>query len=126
KDPQGRVVVSTHMYRQDNGGEEFLGTFTHGPEFTDIPGAINSTWLCWEPNRAPTSCPVLYTWDGKKYRFITDLQGGAIIGYNVGEYQYAPNDPDEYVMIPDGALALKDGKYDVEIADQLQEILYID
>src|SRR5205823_3505722 len=36
-------------------------------------------------------------------------------------------DPDEYVMVPGERFGLnKDGKLDVQIADQLQEVLFID
>lgn len=103
-----------------------IGRFPKGASVTEIPAKLNKTWVFWEPNRAPTSCPVLYVWDGKRYRFITDLQGGAIVGYNIGAYQYNVNDPDEYVLISGELFALKDGRYRLEIANQLQEVLFID
>jgi tetratricopeptide (TPR) repeat protein len=103
-----------------------VGRFPKGASVTEIPAKLNKTWVFWEPNRAPTSCPVLYVWDGQRYRFITDLQGGAIVGYNIGLYQYNVNDPDEYVLIPGDLFALKGGQYRIEIANQLQEVLFID
>lgn len=86
----------------------------------------NQTATLWEPDRNPTSCPLLYVWDGKHYRFITDLQGGAIVGYNIGAYRYNVPDPDEYVLVSGEAFGLKDGSYSIEIANQLQEVLFID
>jgi hypothetical protein len=86
----------------------------------------NQTATLWEPDRNPTSCPILYVWDGKHYRFVTDLQGSAIVGYNMGVYRYNTPDLDEYVLIPGEAFGLKDGRYCIEIANQLQEVLFID
>jgi len=124
-DAKGELVRATHMYLQED-GERYVSRFGKGNIVTEIPIKLNTTWVVWEPDRNPTSCPVLYVWNGREYRFITDLQGGAIVGYNVGKRQYNVTDPDEYVLIPGEAFGRKDGKYSIEIADQLQEVLFID
>ncbi len=104
-------------------------------EFVRIlwPGGVRQTELATgagqrltltELNRKGTSCPILYAWDGAEFRFVTDILGGAIIGYLLAPGQYFPPDSDEYV--PLGPLAPLDGKYELRLANQLEEIIYLD
>ena len=104
-------------------------------EFVRIlwPGGVRQTELATgagqrltltELNRKGTSCPILYAWDGKEFRFVTDILGGAIIGYLLAPGQYNTPDSDEYV--PLGHIAPLEGKYEVRLANQLEEIIYID
>ncbi|MFQ6132769.1 MAG: FG-GAP-like repeat-containing protein [Armatimonadota bacterium] len=79
-----------------------------------------------ELDRKPTSCPILYAYDGRDYEFVTDLLGNAIIGYLLARGQYCPWDPDEYVRIEGSQLAPKDGRLLLEIADQLEEVIFLD
>jgi len=104
-------------------------------EFVRIlwPGGVRQTELATESrqrleltelDRKGTSCPILYAWDGERYRFVTDILGGAIIGYLTAPGQYYQPDTDEYVRL--GKLAPKDGHYVLQLANQLEEIIYID
>ena len=34
-----------------------------------------------ELDRRGSSCPVLFAWDGKKYRFVSDVIGAAVVGH---------------------------------------------
>ncbi|MBT4098977.1 MAG: tetratricopeptide repeat protein [Gemmatimonadetes bacterium] len=77
-----------------------------------------------ELNRKGTSCPILYAWDGSRYRFVSDFLGGAIIGYLTEPGQYYTPDTDEYVAIPH--LAPRQGRYEFQVGNQLEEILYLD
>ena len=77
-----------------------------------------------ELDRKGTSCPILYAWDGERYRFVTDILGGAIIGYLTAPGQYYQPDTDEYVRL--GPLAPKDGRYVLQLTNQLEEIIYVD
>ena len=97
------------------------------------PGGVRQTELATgagqrleltELDRKGTSCPILYAWDGREFRFVTDILGGAIIGYLTSPGQYYTPDTDEYVRL--GALAPKDGRYVLQLANQLEEIIYVD
>ena len=78
-----------------------------------------------EINRKGTSCPILYAWDGERFRFISDFLGGAIIGYLVGPDRYSTPDTDEY--LPLRHLAPTDaGRFVLQIGNQLEEIIYLD
>jgi Flp pilus assembly protein TadD len=79
-----------------------------------------------ELDRKGTSCPLLYTWDGRGFRFITDFLGGCAIGYLVAPGQYGATDTDEYVRIEGEELVPKDGTYLVQMANQLEEIIMFD
>ncbi|MBI2681434.1 MAG: VCBS repeat-containing protein [Candidatus Solibacter usitatus] len=79
-----------------------------------------------EQQRLSGSCPMIFAWDGKQFRFITDVLGVAPLGASSGDGQYFPVDHDEYVQIPSDALALVDGRYEIRIAEELREVSYLD
>lgn len=76
--------------------------------------------------RLSGSCPMIFAWNGRGFRFITDVLGVAPLGASSGDGQYFPVDHDEYVQIPGSALALKDGRYAVRITEELNEVSYLD
>ena len=79
-----------------------------------------------EAQRLSGSCPMIFTWDGDQYRFITDVLGVAPLGASSGDGNYFPVDHDEYIQIPGDALKVKDGKYNVHITEELHEVSYLD
>ena len=70
------------------------------------------------------SCPFLYTWDGEKVSFVTDLLWGAPLGMPLADGVWNGYDPDELVRV-DGART-RDGFYDMRITEELWEAAYID
>ena len=95
-----------------------------GVRQTELATAAGSLVEVAELNRKGTSCPVLFAWDGSRFRFVSDFLGGAIIGYLVGPREYYEADTDEY--LPLGDLGLKDGNYVLQVTNQLEEIVYLD
>ena len=93
---------------------------------SEINLPINQTKLVQELDRKGTSCPLLYTWNGERYQFVTDFLGGCAIGYLLAPGQYNTPDTDEYVKISGSLLRLNDGQYSLRINNQLEEVLYID
>jgi tetratricopeptide (TPR) repeat protein len=79
-----------------------------------------------EAQRLSGSCPMIFTWNGKRFQFITDVLGVAPLGASSGDGHYFPVDHDEYVTIPGEALAERDGKYEIRIAEELREVSYLD
>ena len=70
------------------------------------------------------SCPFVYTWDGEKIAFGTDLLWGAPIGLPVAPGVWAGADPTEIVALP--MARPRDGNYDLRITEELWEAAYID
>lgn len=79
-----------------------------------------------ELDRKPSSCPYLYAWNGEKFEFITDFLGGGEMAYSLGNGQTNTPDPDEYVRISSEQLKPKDGKYELRVTNELEEVLYLD
>ena len=79
-----------------------------------------------EAPRLSGSCPMIFTWDGEGFRFITDVLGVAPLGASSGDGDYFPVDHDEYIQIPGEALAVRDGRYEVRITEELREVSYLD
>jgi tetratricopeptide (TPR) repeat protein len=93
---------------------------------SEINLPVNQTKLVQELDRKGTSCPLLYTWNGEKYEFVTDFLGGCAIGYLLAPGEYNTPDTDEYVRVTDAQLKLKDGRYSLRMNNQLEEVLFID
>jgi tetratricopeptide (TPR) repeat protein len=79
-----------------------------------------------EAQRLSGSCPMIFTWDGRGFRFITDVLGVAPLGASSGDGTYFPVDHDEYVQIPGDALKVTDGAYEVRMTEELREVSYLD
>ena len=79
-----------------------------------------------EAQRLSGSCPMIFTWNGHAFDFITDVLGVAPLGASSGDGRYFPVDHDEYVQIPGEKLQPKDGAYEVRITEELREVSYID
>ena len=79
-----------------------------------------------ELDRKPSSCPFLYTWNGSKFEFITDFMGGGEMGSWEAPGERNVPDPDEYVRIPDGDLKARDGRYEIRMTNELEEVMYVD
>ena len=70
------------------------------------------------------SCPFLYTWDGERITFVTDLLWGAPLGMPLADGVWNGYDPDELVRV-DNAVP-RDGFYDLRITEELWEAAYFD
>ncbi|HEX4962402.1 MAG TPA: FG-GAP-like repeat-containing protein [Thermoanaerobaculia bacterium] len=79
-----------------------------------------------EAPRLSGSCPMIFTWNGERFQFITDVLGVAPLGASSGDGDYFPVDHDEYVQIPGEALVPVDGAYEVRITEELREVSYLD
>jgi tetratricopeptide (TPR) repeat protein len=79
-----------------------------------------------EAQRLSGSCPMIFTWDGAGFRYITDVLGVAPLGASSGDGTYFPVDHDEYVQIPGDALRLTNGRYEVRVTEELREVSYLD
>jgi tetratricopeptide (TPR) repeat protein len=79
------------------------------------------------------SCPYLYAWDGHGFSFVTDVMWrsalGMPLGIMAGENGIASAPPyasREYMRIPGRALVPRDGRYVLQITEELWETGYLD
>src|SRR5262249_7735407 len=86
----------------------------------------NKSYRYEEAQRLSGSCPMIWTWNGRDFEFITDVLGVAPLGASDGEGTYFPVDHDEYIQIPAAALRPRNGRYEVRITEELSEVSYID
>jgi hypothetical protein len=73
------------------------------------------------------SCPYLYAWDGKRFRFITDILGASPLGLRLTDDRFIEADTDELVWIGnEDLLKPRDGDYVLQVTEELREVLYLD
>ena len=77
------------------------------------------------------SCALAYTWDGKRFRFVTDAMWRSALGMPMGlmggTSAFAPaGASQEYLRIPGEALAPRDGRYVLQLTEELWETAYAD
>ncbi len=83
------------------------------------------------------SCAFVYTWDGKEFRFVTDVMWRSALGMPMGlmagggsngaRMAYAPaGASQEYLRIPGSVLAPRDGHYVLQVTEELWETAYVD
>lgn len=101
-------------------------TWPNGLIQNEMNQPINKLVTIQEAQRLSGSCPMIFTWNGEKFQFVTDVLGVAPLGASSGDGRYFPVDHDEYVSIPGSILRQRDGGYDVRITEELHEVSYID
>ncbi|MDX2152800.1 MAG: FG-GAP-like repeat-containing protein [Bryobacteraceae bacterium] len=79
-----------------------------------------------EAQRLSGSCPIIWTWNGKEFEYITDVLGVAPLGASAGDGKYFPVDHDEYIAIKGEQLRTVKSRYEVRITEELSEAAYID
>ncbi len=77
------------------------------------------------------SCPSMYTWNGTGYSYITDVSNPGWLGYisyitHEGTIVFGGGNPYDYVKIDSGLLAEKNGAFDITLAQQWDELFYLD
>ncbi len=89
-----------------------------------------------ETQRQISSCPVIFAWDGRAHRFVTDCLGVGGIGYLAGIERrgdgslapvYPPPRPWERVVLGGAdAIAPRDGAFDIRLGEPMEEACYLD
>ncbi len=79
-----------------------------------------------EADRRGSSCPVLFAWDGHKYRLVTDVIGAAVVGHwFTPRHRNIPH-PDEWIKVDGSRLAPLNGKLSLRFIEPMEEVNYID
>src|SRR5262249_10429480 len=70
--------------------------------------------------------PVLFSWDGQRFVFVTDFLGEGSMGEMLAGGGHRPPRPEESVKIEADQLAPRNGQYVVKIAEPMDEATYLD
>ncbi len=79
-----------------------------------------------EAQRLSGSCPMIYTWNGSEFEFITDVLGVAPLGASSGDGEYFPVDHDEVIQVSGDSLVPREGAYEIRIVEELREVAFLD
>ena len=98
------------------------------PQTVYIPGSDETVV---EREMLKGSCAFAYTWDGTRFRFVTDAMWRSALGMPLGlmgsTSAFAPaGASQEYVRIPGDALKPRDGRYVLQLTEELWETAYAD
>jgi len=92
-------------------------TWPNGLIQNEVRQKTGVTYNYKEAQRLSGSCPMIFTWNGERFEFVSDVLGVAPLGTGL------PVDHDEYVQVPDGTLR---APYEVRITEELREVSYLD
>jgi Tfp pilus assembly protein PilF len=62
-----------------------------------------------ELDRRGSSCPVLFSWNGREYEFIADMIGPGVVGHWIAPGERDVPDPDEYLKVPGHSVKARNG-----------------
>jgi Tfp pilus assembly protein PilF len=79
-----------------------------------------------ELDRRGSSCPVLFSWNGREYEFIADMIGPGVVGHWVAPGERDVADPDEYLKVDAGRVRPRDGLLSFRFMEPMEETVYLD
>jgi tetratricopeptide (TPR) repeat protein len=79
-----------------------------------------------EADRRGSSCPVLFVWDGHRYKFVTDVIGAAVVGHWFTPTRRNIPNSGEWVKVDGANVAPVNGKISVRFMEPMEEVNYID
>ena len=79
-----------------------------------------------EVDRRGSSCPVLFAWNGHKYKLVTDVIGAAVVGHWFTPTRRNTPNPGEWIKVDGTQLAAVNGKLSLRFMEPMEEVNYID
>jgi hypothetical protein len=79
-----------------------------------------------EVDRRGSSCPVLFAWNGHKYKLVTDVIGAAVVGHWFTPTRRNTPNPGEWIKVDGAQLAPVNGKLSLRFMEPMEEVNYID
>jgi tetratricopeptide (TPR) repeat protein len=79
-----------------------------------------------EADRRGSSCPVLFAWDGHKYKLVTDVIGAAVVGHWFTPTRRNTPNPGEWIKVDGDQIKAVDGKLSLRFIEPMEEVNYID
>ena len=100
--------------------------WSDGVSQTELDLAAEEVHDIAEVQRQLASCPVLFAWNGNAFAFVSDVLGGAALGYLEAPGRYAPPRPMERFLLGADALEARHGRYLLKLAEPMEEAAYLD
>jgi tetratricopeptide (TPR) repeat protein len=101
-------------------------TWSDGVYQTELALDARALHTIEETQRQLSSCPVLFTFDGRGFVFVTDLLGVGGIGSLERPGVYGEPYPREHVLLPVDRIAPANGRYLLKIGEPMEEATYLD
>jgi Flp pilus assembly protein TadD len=79
-----------------------------------------------ELDRRGSSCPILFSWNGREYEFIADMIGPGVVGHWVAPGERDVPDPDEYLKVPASRVKPRIGLLSFRFMEPMEETVYLD
>jgi Tfp pilus assembly protein PilF len=79
-----------------------------------------------ELDRRGSSCPVLFSWNGREYEFIADMIGPGVVGHWIAPGERDVPDPDEYLKVPASSAKALNGLLSFRFMEPMEETVYLD
>jgi hypothetical protein len=92
----------------------------------EINLASGKTQAIAELDRRGSSCPILFSWNGREYEFIADMIGPGVVGHWVAPGERDVPDPDEYLKVPARSVREKNGHLSFRFMEPMEETVYLD
>ena len=101
-------------------------TWSNGLIQNEMPEESVSEIAIKEAPRLSGSCPMVFTWNGHEFEYISEVLGVAPLGASLARGVYFPVDHDEFVTIRGDQLRDRDGYLELRLTEELRETAYID
>ncbi len=92
----------------------------------EVKLAARETQTVNELDRRGSSCPVLFSWNGRRYEFIADMIGSGVVGHWVGPGERNVADSDEYLKVSGRSVAPRRGLLSFRFMEPMEETVYLD
>jgi len=79
-----------------------------------------------EADRRGSSCPVLFVWDGHKYKFVVDVIGAGVVGHWFSPTRHNTPNPGEWIKVDGANFAAVNGKLSLRFMEPMEEVNYVD
>jgi len=79
-----------------------------------------------ELDRRGSSCPILFSWNGREYEFIADMIGPGVVGHWVAPGERDVPDPDEYLKVAARSVKPRNGLLSFRFMEPMEETVYLD
>ncbi|MEZ6061129.1 MAG: CRTAC1 family protein [Planctomycetaceae bacterium] len=96
------------------------------PQNITVPELLTAKLGILAPQILHTSCPYIYTWTGERFEFFSDCLWAAPLGLVQASGELAPTREWENLLIPGSSLVENNGRYMLQLTEELWEAAYFD